>query len=86
MLNYTVELNIWCQNCESRAWYRKKNGMYTAALYPMNSNIEFIAPEYIFTEISKHADLIEKKAKLSSDDLRYVMDAQCEKGYGGGTK
>lgn len=40
----------------------------------MNSNIEFIAPEYTFTEILKHADLIEKKAKLESKDLQYVMD------------
>ena len=51
----------------------------------MNSNIEFIAPEYTFTEILKHADLIKKKAKLASRDLRYVMDMQCEKkGYGEG--
>ncbi len=40
----------------------------------MNSNIEFIAPEYTFTEILKHANLIEKKAKLTSKDLQYVMD------------
>ncbi len=40
----------------------------------MNSNIEFIAPEYTFTEILKHAALIEKKAKLASKDMRYVMD------------
>lgn len=40
----------------------------------MNSNIEFIAPEYTFTEILKHADLIKKKAKLASKDMRYVMD------------
>ncbi len=38
----------------------------------MNSNIEFIAPEYTFTEILKHTDVIEKKAKLASKDLRYV--------------
>jgi len=40
----------------------------------MNSNIEFIAPEYTFTEILKHTDLIEKKAKLASKDLQYVID------------
>jgi len=40
----------------------------------MNSNIEFIAPEYTFTEILKHMDIIEKKAKLAPEDLRYVMD------------
>ncbi len=40
----------------------------------MISNIEFIAPEYTFTEILKHTDIIEKKAKLASKDLRYVMD------------
>jgi len=40
----------------------------------MNSDMEFIAPEYTFTEILKHANLIEKKAKLTSKDLRYVMD------------
>lgn len=40
----------------------------------MNSNIEFIAPEYTFTEIIKHIDLIQKKAKLASDDLQNVMD------------
>jgi putative PIN family toxin of toxin-antitoxin system len=40
----------------------------------MNSNIEFIAPEYTFAEISKHIDLIKKKAKLASHDLQYVMD------------
>ncbi len=40
----------------------------------MNSNIEFIVPEYTFTEILKHANLIEKKAKLSSKDIQYVMD------------
>lgn len=40
----------------------------------MNSNIEFIAPEYTFVEILKHTDLIKKKAKLASNDLQYVMD------------
>jgi predicted nucleic acid-binding protein len=40
----------------------------------MNSNIEFIAPEYTFTEILKHADIIKKKSKLASKDLQYVMD------------
>ncbi len=40
----------------------------------MNSNIEFIAPEYTFTEILKHTDIIEKKAKLAYKDLRDVMD------------
>ena len=40
----------------------------------MNANIEFIAPEYTFTEISKHADIIKKKSKLSAEDLKYVMD------------
>ncbi len=40
----------------------------------MNSSIEFIAPEYTFTEILKHKDIIKKKSKLSSKDLQYVMD------------
>jgi predicted nucleic acid-binding protein len=40
----------------------------------MNSNIEFIAPEYTFTEILKHTDIIEKKAKLAPKDMQYVMD------------
>jgi predicted nucleic acid-binding protein len=40
----------------------------------MNSNIEFIAPEYTFTEILKHADIIKKKSKLTKEDLQYVMD------------
>lgn len=40
----------------------------------MNSNIEFIAPEFTFTEILKHADIIKKKSKLASKDLQYVMD------------
>jgi predicted nucleic acid-binding protein len=40
----------------------------------MNSDIEFIAPEYTYTEIVKHADLIEKKAKLASKDLTYVLE------------
>ncbi len=40
----------------------------------MNSNIEFIAPEYTFTEILKHTNIIEKKSKLSPDDLRHVME------------
>lgn len=40
----------------------------------MNSNIEFIAPEYTFTEILKHADIIKKKSKLAPHDLQYVMD------------
>lgn len=40
----------------------------------MNSNIEFIAPEYTFTEILKHIDIIEKKSKLAPEDLGYVMD------------
>ena len=40
----------------------------------MNSNIEFIAPEYTFTEILKHGDIIEKKSKLASKDMQYVMD------------
>ncbi|PWB51923.1 MAG: putative toxin-antitoxin system toxin component, PIN family [Candidatus Methanoperedenaceae archaeon] len=40
----------------------------------MNSNIEFIAPEYTFTEILKHSDLIKKKGKLTAKDLQYVMD------------
>ncbi len=40
----------------------------------MNSDIEFIAPEYTHAEIMKHAALIEKKAKLTSKDLQYVMD------------
>ncbi len=40
----------------------------------MNSNIEFIAPEYTFTEILKHAGLIERKAKLPSKDVQYVVD------------
>ncbi len=40
----------------------------------MNSNIEFIAPEYTFTEILKHTDIIEKKSKLAADDLRQVME------------
>ncbi len=40
----------------------------------MNSSIEFIAPEYTFTEILKHEDIIKKKSKLSSKDLQYVMD------------
>jgi len=40
----------------------------------MNSNIEFISPEYTFVEIFKHTDLIKKKAKLSPNDLQYVMD------------
>jgi hypothetical protein len=30
----------------------------------MNSNIEFISPEYTFAEIFKHTDLIKKKGKL----------------------
>ncbi len=40
----------------------------------MNANIEFIVPEYTFIEISKHADIIKKKSKLSAEDLQYVMD------------
>ncbi|NJD77203.1 MAG: hypothetical protein FIB08_08945 [Candidatus Methanoperedens sp.] len=40
----------------------------------MNSNIEFIAPEYTFTELLKHSDIIKKKSKLTSEDLQYVMD------------
>jgi len=40
----------------------------------MDSNIEFIAPEYTFTEILKNADIIKKKSKLTSKDLQYVMD------------
>jgi predicted nucleic acid-binding protein len=40
----------------------------------MNSNIEFISPEYTFAEILKHTDLIKKKAKLAPNDLQYVMD------------
>ena len=40
----------------------------------MDSNIEFISPEYTFTEISKHADIIKKKSNLSAEDLQYVMD------------
>ncbi len=40
----------------------------------MNSNIEFIAPEYTFTEIFKHIDIIKKKSKLATEDLQYVMD------------
>jgi predicted nucleic acid-binding protein len=40
----------------------------------MNSNIEFISPEYTFAEILKHIDLIKKKAKLAPNDLQYVMD------------
>jgi predicted nucleic acid-binding protein len=37
----------------------------------MNSNIEFISPEYTFVEILKHTDLIKKKAKLAPNDLQY---------------
>jgi predicted nucleic acid-binding protein len=40
----------------------------------MNSNIEFISPEYTFAEILKHTDLIKNKAKLAPNDLQYVMD------------
>jgi len=40
----------------------------------MNSNIEFIAPEYTYTEILKHTDIIKKKSKLSTKDLQYVID------------
>ena len=40
----------------------------------MNSNIEFIAPEYTFTEILNLTDIIEKKSKLTSKDMQYVMD------------
>lgn len=40
----------------------------------MNSNIEFIAPEYTLTEILKHSEIIKKKSKLTSKDLQYVMD------------
>ncbi len=40
----------------------------------MDSGFELMAPEYTFTEIMKHANLIKKKAKLTSDDLQYVMD------------
>lgn len=40
----------------------------------MDSGFELMAPEYTFTEIMNHANLIEKKSKLTSDDLQYVMD------------
>ena len=40
----------------------------------MNSNIEFMAPEYTLTEILKHSDIIKKKSKVTSKDLQYVMD------------
>lgn len=40
----------------------------------ISSGIELIAPEYTYTEIMNHADLIKRKAKLTSEDLQYVMD------------
>ncbi|MCL7474515.1 MAG: putative toxin-antitoxin system toxin component, PIN family [ANME-2 cluster archaeon] len=40
----------------------------------INSNIEFITPEYSLTEISNHSDIIKKKSKLTSKDIQYVMD------------
>ncbi len=40
----------------------------------LNSGYEFISPEYTYTEIINHIDLIEKKAKITSKDLQYVMD------------
>jgi putative PIN family toxin of toxin-antitoxin system len=40
----------------------------------MDSNIEFISPEYTFAEILKHIDMIKKKAKLAPNDPQYVMD------------
>ncbi|MDP3105249.1 MAG: PIN domain-containing protein [Candidatus Methanoperedens sp.] len=36
----------------------------------MNSNIEFIAPEYTFTEILKHADIIMKD--IDPDDAPFL--------------
>ena len=40
----------------------------------LNSGYEFISPEYTYTEIINHIDLIEKKAKITSKELQYVMD------------
>jgi predicted nucleic acid-binding protein len=40
----------------------------------MNSSFNFISPEYTYTEIMNHSDIITKKAKLTSKDLQYVMD------------
>lgn len=40
----------------------------------MNSDFEFMAPEYTYAEIMKHGDLITRKAKLTPEDLQYVMD------------
>jgi predicted nucleic acid-binding protein len=40
----------------------------------LNSGFEFISPEYTYTEIKNHIDLIQKKAKIRSKELQYVMD------------
>lgn len=40
----------------------------------MNSSIEFIAPEYTLTEIFRHSDIVEKKSKLTTKEIQYVID------------
>ncbi|MBE0524772.1 MAG: PIN domain-containing protein [Methanosarcinales archaeon] len=40
----------------------------------LNSGYEFISPEYTYTEIINHIDLIEKKAQITSKELQYAMD------------
>ncbi|NOR47985.1 MAG: putative toxin-antitoxin system toxin component, PIN family [Methanosarcinaceae archaeon] len=40
----------------------------------MNSDFELITPEYTYAEIMNHSELIKKKAKLTSEDLQYIMD------------
>lgn len=40
----------------------------------INSGFEFISPEYTYTEIFNHIDLIEKKSKLTLKDLQFIMD------------
>ena len=41
--------------------------------------IEFITPEYSFKEISKYENIIFKKAKLSHDDFRLIINIIFEK-------
>lgn len=40
----------------------------------LNSGYDFISPEYTYTEIMNHIDLIENNAKITSKELQYVMD------------
>lgn len=45
----------------------------------LHPHLEFFAPDHLLVEINNHRELIVKKSKLSSDDLKIVLEMLLER-------